>query len=137
MTNYDVATETNLPLLSEAEFLTEIQSYGNAKRALLTYLKEQFSARVLLRNGIYNSIPQNSKYRMHKKPFKLCMEPRKPVGEKITTKDKVQYLTSLLQIMMAEDLGRINEPNVEVEDTGLVRRFSTFNAFSQPLVYSP
>ena len=133
MTNYDVATETNLPL-SEAEFLTEIQSYGNAKRALLTYLKEQFSARVLLRNGLYNSIPQNSKYRMHKKPFKLRMEPHKEDGEKITTKDKVQYLTSLLQIMMVEDLGRLNEPNVEVEDTGLVRRLPVLSTlFLNPL----
>ncbi len=90
--------------------------YGNAKRALLTYLKEQFSARVLLRNGLYNSIPQNSKYRMHKKPFKLRMEPYKEVGEKITTKDKVQCLTSLLQIMKVEDLGRLNEPNVELSE---------------------
>jgi hypothetical protein len=95
MTNYDVASGPNLPT-SETEFRTEIQSYGNAKMALLKYLKEQFSARVLLRNGVYNSIPENSEYRMHKKPFKLRMEPHKQGGEKLTTNDKVQYLTALL-----------------------------------------
>ncbi len=62
------------------------------------------------------------------------MVPHKEVGEKITTKNKVQYLTSLLQIMMVEDLGRLNEPNVEVEDTGLVRRLPVLTThFLNPL----
>jgi hypothetical protein len=66
---------------------------------------------------------------MHKKPFKLRMELHKQVGEKLTTNDKVSYLTALLQIMMLEDLGRPNEPKVQVEDTDLVGGYRSFQRF--------
>jgi hypothetical protein len=51
MTNFDVATETTLAL-TEEELHNEIKSYDTAKLALLKCLKEQYSARVLLRNVV-------------------------------------------------------------------------------------
>jgi hypothetical protein len=133
MGNFDVASETNLAMTVVA-LENEIMSYGAGKLALLKYLKGQYSARVLLRNGVYNSIPEASEYRMKKKPFKLRMEPHKPQSSNVTTDDKVKYLIALLKLMIMEDLGRPNEPTVQVEDTGLVRRLPVISAeFVNPL----
>ena len=65
MGNFDVASETNLAMTVVA-LGNEIMSYGAGKLTLLKYLKGQYSARVLLRNGVYNSIPEASEYRMKK-----------------------------------------------------------------------
>jgi hypothetical protein len=53
MGNFDVASETNLAMTVVA-LENEIMSCGAGKLALLKYLKGQYSARVLLRNGVYN-----------------------------------------------------------------------------------
>ena len=65
MENFDKASETQLARTIE-ELRDEIQSYGSAKGALLQYLKDQYSARILLRDGDYSTIPQQSEYRMQK-----------------------------------------------------------------------
>jgi hypothetical protein len=62
------------------------------------------------------------------------MEPHKPQSSNVTTDDKVKYLIALLTLMIMEDLGRPNEPTVQVEDTGLVRRLPVISAeFVNPL----
>jgi hypothetical protein len=121
MENFDKASETQLARTIQ-ELRDEIQSYGLAKGALLKYLKDQYSARILLRDGDYSTIPQQSEYRMKKKPFKLRMEPHKPPVGTLTTSDRLRYLSSLLEVMMTEDLARAAEQTVTVEETGLVRR---------------
>ena len=59
---------------------------------------------------------------MKKKTCKLRMEPHKPISGTVTSGDKVKYLTSLLQLMITEDISRHDQPTVEAEETGLVRR---------------
>ncbi len=98
MANFDKATETELATTIQ-QLQNEIQSYGSAKGTLLKYLKDQYSARVLLWDGDYKTIPQQSEYRMKKKPYKLRMEPHKPQVGTVTTTDRVLYLTSLLHIV--------------------------------------
>ncbi len=66
MANFDKASETQLAMTTQS-LADEILSFGNSKGALLLYLKEQFSARLLLRDGNYSSIPILSEYRMKKK----------------------------------------------------------------------
>ncbi len=45
------------------ELDNEITSYGNARGYVLKYLQEQFKSRILLRNGLYETIPTTSKFR--------------------------------------------------------------------------
>jgi hypothetical protein len=100
----------------------EILSFGTSKGALLLYLKEQYSVRLLLRDGDCSSIPIISEYRMKTKSFKLRMEPHKPISGTVTSGDKVNYLSSLLKLMITEGLTRQDQPTVEAEETSLVRR---------------
>ena len=112
----------------------EILSFGRSKGALHLYLKEQYSARLLLRDGDYNSIPIQSEYRMKTKPFKLRMRPHKPTSGTLTSGDKVNYLTSLLKLMITEDLSRQDLSIVDAEETGLVRRLPVIAPqFANPL----
>jgi hypothetical protein len=64
---------------------------------------------------------------MTKKPFKLRMEPHKPSTGTLKTKDKIEYLATLLPLMISEDNARFSEPTIAVEDTGLVRRLPVLN----------
>ena len=50
------------------------------------------------------------------------MEPHKPPNGTLTTTDRLQYLSTLLELMMTEDLARAAEQTMTVEETGLVRR---------------
>ena len=62
------------------------------------------------------------------------MEPHKPIAGTITSWDKVNYLTSLLKLMITEDLTRQEQPTVEAEETGLVRRLPVIAPqFANPL----
>ena len=62
------------------------------------------------------------------------MEPHKPISGTVTSGDKVNYLTSLLKLMITEDLSRLDQPTVEAEDTGLVRRLPVIAPqFANPL----
>jgi hypothetical protein len=56
MANFDKASETQLAMTTQS-LADEILSFGTSKGALLLYLKEQYSARLLLRDGNYSSIP--------------------------------------------------------------------------------
>ena len=133
MANFDKASETQLAMTTHS-LADEILSFGTSKGALLLYLKEQYSARLLLRDGNYSSIPIQSEYRMKKNPYKLRMEPHKPLSGTVTSGDKVSYLTSLLKLMITEDLSRLDQPTVEAEDTGLVRRLPVIAPqFANPL----
>jgi hypothetical protein len=96
MGNFDKASETSLAMTAVA-LDNETMSYGAGKQALLKYLKGQYPARVLIRNGVHNSIPEASEYRMKTKPFKLRMERHKPQSFNVTTDDKVKYLIALLK----------------------------------------
>ncbi len=133
MADFDKASETQLAMTTHS-LEDEILFFGTSKGALLLYLKEQFSARFLLRDGDYSSIPITSEYRMKTKPYKLRMEPHKPIAGTVTSRDKVNYLTSLLKIMITEDLTRQEQPTVEAEETGLVRRLPVIAPqFANPL----
>jgi hypothetical protein len=133
MAHFDKASETQLALTTHS-LEDEILSYGTSKGALLLYLKEQYSARLLLRDGDYSSIPIESEYRMKTKPYKLRMEPHKPIAGTVTSGDKVNYLTALLKLMIAEDLTREEQPTVKAEETGLVRRLPVIAPqFANPL----
>jgi hypothetical protein len=71
---------------------------------------------------------------MTKKPFKLRMEPHKPNSGSLKTSDKIEYFTSLLRLMILEDIGRSSAPTIAVEDTGLIRRLPVLNVkFLNPL----
>ena len=71
---------------------------------------------------------------MKTKPFKLRMELHKPTSETVTSGDKVNYLTSLLKLMITEDLSRQDLPTVDAEETGLVRRLPVIAPqFANPL----
>jgi hypothetical protein len=71
---------------------------------------------------------------MTKKPFKLRMEPHKRTTGTLKTTDKIEYLTSLLRLMILEDIARPSQPTIAVEDTGLVRRLPVLNdKFLNPL----
>jgi hypothetical protein len=68
------------------------------------------------------------------KPFKLQMEPHKPISGSLKTSDKIEYITSLLRLMILEDIGRSSAPTIAVEDTGIVRRLPVLNVkFLNPL----
>jgi hypothetical protein len=120
MANYDEAVETPLAN-SNAELTNEINSYGNSLGNLLHYLQQQFKARKILRKGLYNTIPNVSKFRSLKKPYALRMNPPAQPGIKITAKAQIEYLTELLHIMMAEDSMRELQPTMRPNENKLVR----------------
>jgi hypothetical protein len=120
MANYDLALETTFAN-TQGEFEDEITSYGNGRRNLLIYLREQFKGRNLLRKGNYKTIPTVSTFRSVTKPYKLRMNPPTQPGLKITTNEQIEYLTQLLTIMIAEDSLRQLEPTLRPDETKLVR----------------
>jgi hypothetical protein len=91
---------------------------GNVAAGKLEYLKKQYNARLILRSGIYKSIPQDSIYRSRHKPYNLKMTP----PSKSTAAEAVLYLQSLLEAMMEEDGGRPTEPVASAENLGLIRK---------------
>jgi hypothetical protein len=62
MNAVDVALQSTL-----AETITdlesEIASFANSKMALRNFLQDQYKSRVLLRNGLYKTIPTASEFR--------------------------------------------------------------------------
>jgi hypothetical protein len=121
MVEVDVALQTSLAE-SRSALDGEIASYGNSKISLRTFLQEQFKSRKLLRNNLYNTIPDASEFRMKKKPYKLRMNPHPTPGANITTEMQISYLIRLLYLMIDEDLQRPLEHQARPEDTQLVRR---------------
>jgi hypothetical protein len=121
MTKVDVAMETSLAK-SHVELDVELQSFGTGKMARLKYLEEQYKSRKLLRNGIYLSIPTTSMYRSTAKPYPLRMKPHPDPARKTTTMDCIEYLHTLLRLVITEDLTRPLLPNEAVEDVKIVRR---------------
>jgi hypothetical protein len=105
MTKVDVAMETSLAE-SHVELDSELLSFGTGKMARLKYLEEQYKSRKLLRNGIYLSIPTTSMYRSTAKPYPLRMKPHPDPTRKTTTMDCIEYLHTLLRLMITEDLAR-------------------------------
>ena len=55
------------------------------------------------------------------------MEPHKQSTGTLKTKDKIEYLATLLPLMISEDNARFSEPTIAVEDTGLVCRLPVLN----------
>jgi hypothetical protein len=127
---YDEAVETTL-VNSKAELANEIDSYGNGLGNLLHYLQQQFKARKLLRKGLYNTIPNVSKFRSLKKPYTLRMNPPAQPGIKITAKAQIDYLTELLHIMMAEDSMRELQPTMRHDENKLVRSLPVISELFQ------
>ena len=118
---FDEAMETTLAK-SFADVNAELQSFGRAKGAKLKYLQAQYKSRIVIRRGVYLSIPTPSEYRSKSKPFKLRMQPHQnPVG-KTTTSDSIAYLLKLLRLMMIEDEQRPVQPTFTPEDNTIVRR---------------
>jgi hypothetical protein len=117
----DVALHTTLATTC-ADLNCEIASFATSKLALRTYLQDQYKSRVLLRNGMYNTIPNDSEFCMKNKPYKLRMNPHPTSGKKSNADGDIAYLTRLLHVMIAEDLQRPLEPTVCAQDTQLVRR---------------
>jgi hypothetical protein len=130
MATYDEAVETALAN-SNAELANEINSYGNSLGNLLHYLQQQFKARKLLRKGLYNTIPNVSKFRSLKKPYALRMNPPAQPGIKITAKAQIEYLTELLHIMMAEDSIRELQPTIRPDENKLVRSLPVISEIFQ------
>jgi hypothetical protein len=121
MNAVDVALQTTLAETT-TDLDSEIASFGNSKMAVRTFLQDQYKSRVLLRNGLYNTIPTASEFRMKNKPYKIRMNPHSTPGKKSNTDGQIDYLRRLLHVMIAEDLARPLEPTVRPEDTQLVRR---------------
>jgi len=130
MATYDEAIETTLAT-SKAELTNEINSYGNSVGNLLHYLQQQFKARKLLRKGLYNTIPNVSRFRSLKKPYTLRMNPPAQPGIKLTAKAQIEYLTDLLHIMMAEDSMRELQPTMRPDENKLVRSLPVISEMFQ------
>ena len=120
MMKLDVSTETTLAD-SFADLNAELKSFGRAIGVKLNYLQDQYKARMVLRQGIYLSIPTPSEYRSKSKPHKLRMQPHPDPAKKTTTNDRITYLIQLLRLMMLEDAQR-HEPTLQPEDNTVVRR---------------
>jgi hypothetical protein len=112
MNKIDAAIEVTLAD-SHDDLNDELQSFGRAKTARLHYLQEQFKSRKLLRNGLYLSIPADSTFRSKSKPYPLRMHP---------TADCINYLRSLVHLMITEDLARPLEPGAALANTHILRR---------------
>jgi hypothetical protein len=120
MMKLDVAMETTLAD-SFADLNAELKSFGRAIGVKLNYLQDQYKSRMVLRQGIYLSIPTPSEYRSKSKPHKLRMQPHPDPAKKTTTNDRITYLIQLLRLMMLEDAQR-HEPTLQPEDNAVVRR---------------
>jgi hypothetical protein len=119
MMDLDVAVQTKLAN-TNSELNGEIAAFGNSKRALKTYLQEQYKSRTLLRDGVY-TIPVGSEYRSKKKPYRLRMIPLPTESKRNGNDTQITYLKSLLYVMMAEDAQRALEPAAQPQDAKLVR----------------
>ena len=104
-----MAVQTTLAK-DNSELNGEIAAFGNSKGALKTYLQEQFKSRMLLRDGLYKTIPVLSECRSKKKPYRIRMNPFSTEGKTPSTDAQITYLKSLLTVMMAEDAKRLLEP---------------------------
>jgi hypothetical protein len=116
MNKIDAALEATLAD-SHDDLNDELQSFGRAKTARLNYSQEQFKSRKLLRNGLYLSIPADSTYRSKSKPYPLRMHPQPDPAKKATTADCINYLRSLVRVMITEDLARPLEPGAALANT--------------------
>ncbi len=133
MNAVDVALTTQLAETTSA-LQHEIISFGNSKTALRTFLQEQFKCRMLLRKGLYASIPEVLEFRSTTKPYKLLMNPKPTTGNKITADSQISHLKRLLHRMIAEDLERPLAPTVGIQDTQLIRRLPVImEAYMNPL----
>ena len=101
----DVALQTSLADTPRA-LAEEIASFGSSKTSLRNYLLDQYRSRLLLHNGIYNTIPTTSEFRSTAKPYKLRMNPNPTNGNKTSTDEHIAYLQRVLHAMIAEDLLR-------------------------------
>jgi hypothetical protein len=116
----DVAVQTKLAN-TNSELNGEIAAFGNSKGALKTFLQEQYKSRMLLRDGVYKTIPVGSEYRSKTKPYRLRMNPL-PTESRTNSNDvQITYLKSLLNVMMAEDAQRPLEATAQPQDAKLVR----------------
>jgi hypothetical protein len=132
MMNFDVAVQTTLAK-DNSELNGEIAAFGNSKGALKTYLQEQFKSRMLLRDGLYKTIPVLSECRSKKKPYRIRMNPFPTEGKTPSTDTQITYLKSLLTVMMAEDANRPLEPTAVPQDAKLVRNLPVIsNTFVNP-----
>jgi hypothetical protein len=130
MAAVDVALQTSLAETPHA-LAEEIASFESSKTALRTYLQDQYRSRLLLHNGMYNTIPTSSEFRSTAKPYKLRM---KPQGNNTTTDEQIGYLQRLLHVMIAEDLQRALKRTVGFENTNLVRRLPVIcEAYLNPM----
>ena len=129
----DVALQTSLAETPRA-LAEEMASFGLSKTSLRTYLLDQYRSRLLLHNGIYNTIPTTSEFRSTAKPYKLRMNPHSTNGNKTTTDEHIAYLQRVLHVMIAEDLLRAQQRTVGFENTNLVRRLPVISeAYLNPL----
>ncbi len=94
MMNLDVAVQTRLAKDS-CELNEEIAAFGNSKGTLKTYLQEQFRSRMLLRDGLYKTIPVLSEYRSQKKPYRIRMNPFPTEGKTPSTDAQITYLNQI------------------------------------------
>ena len=122
MMDLDVAVQTKLAN-TNSELNGEIAAFGNSKGALKTFLQEQYKSRILLRGGVYNTIPVGSEYRSKTKPYRLRMNPFPTEGKTNRNDTQIAYLKSLLSIMMAEGAQRPLEPTAQPQDAKHVRNF--------------
>ncbi len=119
----DVAVQTKLAN-TNSELNGEIAAFGNSKGALKTFLQEQYKSRILLRGGVYNTIPVGSEYRSKTKPYRLRMIHFLQKAKRKTNSNDTQittYLKSLIYVMMAEGTQRPLEPTAQPQDAKLVR----------------
>ncbi len=121
MNKFDEAMETTLAK-SFADVNAELQSFGRAKGAKLKYLQAQYKSGIVIRRGVYLSIPTPSEYRSKSKAFKLRMQPHQNTVGKTTTSDSIAYHLELLRLMMIEDELRPVQPTITPEDNTIVRR---------------
>ena len=121
MNKIDAAIEATLAD-SHDDLNDELQSFGRAKTARLNYLQEQFKSRKILRNGLYLSIPADSTFRSKSKPYPLRMHPLPEPTKKATTADCINYLRSLVRLMITEDLARPLELGAALANTHILRR---------------
>ena len=129
----DVALHTSLAESPRA-LDEEIASFGSSKTAMRTYLQDQYRSRLLLYNGIYNTIPTTSEYRSAAKPYKLRMNPHPDKGNNATRDVQIGYLQRLLHVMIAEDQLRYRQQTVGFDNTNLVRRLPVISeAYLNPL----
>jgi hypothetical protein len=122
MMDLDVAVQTKLAN-TNSELNGKMAAFGNGKKALKTFLQEQYKSRILRRDGVYNNntISVGSEYRSKTKPYRLRMNPFPTEGKTNSNDTQItSYLKSLLYVMMAE-AKRPLEPTAQPQDAKLVR----------------